>query len=98
MKTLRLAVLTTLALAGCGVDTSGISSLTGDATSGASLYAANCQSCHGTSGSQGAATTAKASVDEAASVILTGKEEMKSFSGTLSNQQIADIIAYLRTK
>jgi mono/diheme cytochrome c family protein len=87
-----------LAVAACG-DSTGVTSLTGDATAGKALYAAHCQSCHGATGTvrANAAGEAKGDPAEAAFVILHGKEEMPAYAGTLSNQQVADLLAYLKT-
>ena len=97
----RSAALLALPLvAACGSDTSGITSLTGNATSGQALYASNCQSCHGATGTQRANAVGEAKNDpaNAAAVILDGKDEMPGYSGQLSDQQVADIIAYLASK
>ncbi len=97
-KILPLLALATLAA--CGPDTAEITSLTGDVNRGIPLYNTNCKGCHGESGNEmaPAAREAKEEIDEAASVILKGDGTMPSFEGKLSNQEIADILAYLRTK
>lgn len=89
-----------LAAAACGTDTSGITELTGDAANGQTLYEANCQGCHGASGNEraGAAREAKESPDEAAQVIRDGDGEMPAFGeDQLSDQEVADLLAYLKT-
>jgi mono/diheme cytochrome c family protein len=94
----RVLLALPVALAACG-DPTGVTSLTGDATAGKALYAANCQSCHGPSGTAraNAAGEAKSDPAEAAAVILNGKEEMPAYASTLSHQQVADLLAYLKT-
>jgi mono/diheme cytochrome c family protein len=93
------ALLLAPALAACGSDTSGITSLTGDAASGKTLYVAQCQACHGSNGTAraDAAGEAKNNPSGAAAVILDGEDAMPGFQDKLSDQQVADILAYLRT-
>ena len=98
-------VLGSLLLAGCGPDQAtidAIKGLNGDATNGAKLYEANCQVCHGADGVSGTArkrvpSEMAGNADEAIGVILTGEDEMPAFEGTLTQQQIADIRAYVLT-
>lgn len=96
-----LAVLAS-SLNGCGTATSSatrssdIASLTGDTTSGQTLYTSNCSSCHGSDGQSGSVSknlTAKSSA-EIISTVLTGTGSMPSFSD-LSDQDIADVTAYV---
>ncbi|MFT3746492.1 MAG: cytochrome c [Pyrinomonadaceae bacterium] len=74
---------------------------------GASVYAANCASCHG---SDGRAKTAKGkrsgatdltsnwNADEARAIriITNGKGEMPSFKSKLSKEEIASVFGYIR--
>ncbi len=91
------------ALTGCGSNerTSSIGKLTGTASSGASVYATKCLSCHGSDGRSGSAREdiaheARDDSDEAIDKILGGGGGMPSFSN-LSDQDIADLVAYLKT-
>jgi alcohol dehydrogenase (cytochrome c) len=79
-----------------------IAALTGDVTSGQALFTAKCVSCHGSDARSGSAhentpQTATSETEFAIQIILSGKESMPSFSGTLGDQQIADILAYLKS-
>jgi len=99
MSLLRRTLLALpLVLVACG-DRTGVTALAGNAPAGQALYATHCQSCHGASGTgrANAAGEAKSDPSEAASVILGGKEEMPAYAGTLTTQQVADILAYLQT-
>ena len=85
-------MLLLLACAGANVSAS-----SGDTSSGAALYAANCSSCHGSS-AQGGAGPALAGISDSTGVvdtILAGTEGMPAFGGQLSDQDISDILAYL---
>jgi mono/diheme cytochrome c family protein len=90
---------------GCGPSTSDIAAvtaLTGDATHGKTVYEANCQGCHGADGASGTAKHdiaghAASDLEGAVRGVLAGKESMPSFQGLLSNQDIADVMAYLKS-
>ena len=81
--------------------------LTGDETNGAAVYSANCAVCHKASGlgvddpSPGIGdnlTGAAAETDadaEFAGIILDGKGSMTAFADSLSDQDIADVLAYV---
>jgi mono/diheme cytochrome c family protein len=73
---------------------------------GAAVYAAVCASCHMRDGrgATGAATYPAlvqdprlASIDYPILTVLLGQKAMPGFARTLSDQQIADVITYLRT-
>ena len=76
----------------------------GDAEAGATIYAENgCGSCHtladaGSTGNVGP-NLDESSVDFAAAVeqIANGGGGMQAYSGTLSEEQIADVAAYVVT-
>lgn len=74
--------------------------LTGDATNGADLYGANCESCHAADGSGGIGPSLVDELqntdeyNEFLQIILDGEGVMPGFSGSLSDQDIADIWAY----
>lgn len=98
MRNHLLAALAVLPLAACAnsaeVDT--ILGLTGDSTHGAVVYADNCAGCHGadaTGGTERGITGA--SDDEVASIVLSGEGRMPAFADTLSDQDIADVLAWL---
>src|SRR5258708_7879849 len=97
--------------AGCGgVDTSGttaatssrtstIQSLSGDSATGQSLFVSECARCHGSDGKGGNPGPNLTGRSEATvvSFALNGKgSEMPSFA-TLSDQNIADISAFVRS-
>ncbi len=98
-------ILTALLMA-CGDksdDTSGdrvstITALSGDSTSGEALYTSNCSGCHAADGSGGAGPALMGDLpdaEEIAETVINGKESMPSFD-SLSDQDIADVIAYLQ--
>jgi cytochrome c oxidase cbb3-type subunit 3 len=78
-----------------------ILALSGDASSGASLYASSCSGCHGVDG-EGVSAPAMAEVvsensdEEIVSAIYSGEGSgMPAYGGTLSDQDIADLLEYL---
>jgi mono/diheme cytochrome c family protein len=84
-------------LVGCGAASGDISSGSGDTSSGASLYAANCASCHGAD-AQGGSGPNIAGIGDSAGVIdtiLNGTEGMPGFASSLSDTDVSDILAYL---
>ena len=98
---LVFACSTSCSSASSSARASSIESLTADASSGQSLYASNCASCHGSNGASGSANKNVASVAKnqpttAIDQILGGGDGMASFS-SLSDQEIADIVGYLKT-
>ena len=73
---------------------------------GAAVYAAVCAACHmpdgrGASGAGSYPALARnpdlATAAYPIAVVLLGQKAMPSFAETLSNQQIAEVIGYLRT-
>jgi cytochrome c6 len=82
-------------------------STAGFAESGQDIYKANCQSCHGPTGTPSAgmakmmsvkaASEYKTSADEQFNSVKNGKNKMKPFAGKLTDAQIKDAIAYFRT-
>ena len=73
--------------------------LEGDATNGAEVYAVNCAGCHGADGGGGSGPNIQGedSEEEVASVILEGEDSMPSFDGDLTDQEIADVVAFVTT-
>lgn len=78
----------------------------GDAPSGAEIYADACKGCHGSDGQGGVGRKLKPNefVQQSANaelltLLLTGRPgtAMRSFDGRLSESQLADVIAFLRT-
>ncbi|MBL8684668.1 MAG: cytochrome c [Myxococcales bacterium] len=100
-----LALVVALVAPACGASAaqiSAVTSLTGTASAGQSVYSSQCQSCHGTNGRSGSAgrnivQVAQSNTNAAVGVILLGDGTMPSFDNTLTDQQIADVIAYVKT-
>jgi mono/diheme cytochrome c family protein len=77
------------------------------ADSGEAVYKANCQSCHGATGTPNAGIAKLMSVKPAAEYKTTEKEQiesvakgkgkMKPFAGKLTDAQIKDAVTYFRT-
>jgi mono/diheme cytochrome c family protein len=80
---------------GAGVDA--VLALTGDTGNGEVVFAANCASCHAADGTGGTGPniTGGLSADQIARVVVNGEDSMPSFSGTLSDQEMADVVAYV---
>ncbi len=84
-------------------DTEAVLALTGDADNGQSVYEAKCTSCHHADGTGDAALDYPSLVteipgeeeDEIVSLILSGLETMPSFRSQLSDQEVADVLAYV---
>lgn len=95
----RLGVLF-VALMGCNGGESRLDqvlALTGDEGDGATVFADNCAVCHGADGSGGSGPNIQGEdeLEEVIGVVLSGEEEMPSFDGDLSDQEIADVAAYV---
>lgn len=91
-------------LVGCGGDDEGtgsrvddIMALTGDAAAGETVFANNCAVCHGADGTGGSGPdiTGEDSAEEVAEIVLNGEEGMTAFDGVLTDQEIADVVAYV---
>lgn len=77
------------------------------AESGAAIYKAHCQSCHGSAGTPSPgiakmmgvkpASEYKGSEADMVAAVKNGKGKMKAFSGKLSDAQIKDAVTYFRT-
>jgi len=104
---LFLASFATLNLAGCageeeGDDVDAILALNGVAASGATVYGAQCQACHGADGAGGGsfpslvAMVPGASDAEIVSIVLEGEGTMPAFRSKLSDQEVADLLAHMR--
>jgi mono/diheme cytochrome c family protein len=95
-----LPLLTVALLAACGgkddrVDE--ILALDGDADAGAEVFASTCAGCHGADGGGGSGPNLQGEdeVEEVTEVVLYGEEEMPGFDGDLTDQEIADVVAYV---
>jgi cytochrome c6 len=79
----------------------------GFAESGEAIYTANCQSCHGSTGTPSAgiakmmgvkpAAEYKTSEKEQIESVKNGKGKMKAFAGKLTDEQIKDVVVYFRS-
>lgn len=80
-----------------------ILSLTGDAAAAQGNYTAVCAACHGPDGAgvpPSPALTERVPTltdDQIVTTILEGKGNMDSYALVLRNQEIADLLAYLKT-
>jgi mono/diheme cytochrome c family protein len=84
-----------------------LSGAMGFAQAGQAVYKANCQACHGSSGTPSPgiakmmgvkpASEYKESEKEMIEAVTNGKGKMKAFTGKLSAEQIKDAVAYFRT-
>lgn len=100
MRTLRSIILFSFFATACGgkpdrVDD--INALEGDAENGALVYAANCAACHGADGTGGSGPdiTGEDDQDEVTEVVLNGEGGMPAYDGELSDQEIADVVAFV---
>ena len=78
-----------------------ILALEGDVSNGETLFSSNCTSCHPADGTEGTGPALNAVVptlDDAsmATSIANGVGIMPVFSNALTNQEIADVMAYVR--
>lgn len=99
-KTIRSMAV--LAAAVCLAGTMGFAQSAGEA-----VYKANCQSCHGSTGTPNpgiakamgvkAASEYKDSAKEQIEAVKNGKGKMKAFSSKLNDAQIKDAVDYFRT-
>ncbi|MEW5960217.1 MAG: c-type cytochrome, partial [Chloroflexota bacterium] len=78
----------------------------GEAVAGEEIYTDTCQGCHGSDGQGGVGRRLKPSEfvqtstnADLLSLLLTGRSgtAMRSFAGQLNEEQLADVIAFLRT-
>ncbi len=81
---------------GPGVDA--VMALSGDTAKGAEVYVGHCASCHGVDGSGGSGPSLTGEAEdptEIAAVVVNGDGEMPGFAGALSDQDMADVVAYV---
>ena len=103
---LALLALTALALTACSGgdddDVAAILALDGSPTAGKAVYDNKCASCHKPDGSGDSTFPSlvtkvpQESDEDIIEVILNGKGAMQGFRDELSDQQVADLHAYLR--
>ena len=85
-------------------DVATIVALSGDATSGESLYGTHCSSCHMADGTGNPGLNYPSLVEHAphetdeeiVAIVLEGEEAMPAFRSQLSDQEVADVLAYIR--
>jgi len=91
------SILVLTLLAGCSGGTE--DTATGDAVAGEAVFDANCASCHGvggTGGSSGPDLTAESEeAGEIEEIVRNGEGDMPAYEGTLDDQEIADVVAYV---
>ena len=86
-------------LAGCATETT----IEGDATAGADVYAATCTGCHGADGTGDAVkgfpdlTVTSLSTAEIEERVRNGEGVMPAYEGQLEDQEIADVVAYVES-
>ncbi len=79
-----------------------VAALTGTAATGKPLYEANCIACHladGTGNASGANIKNQAktqTVTQLATTIISGKDKMVAYGSMYTDQQVADIVAYVK--
>jgi len=104
---LFLATFASLSVTGCageedGDDVDAILKLNGAAASGATVYDAQCKACHGADGAGGGSFPSLVAKvpgqgdEEIVSIVLEGAGTMPAFRSKLSDQEAADLLAYLR--
>ncbi|WP_430789858.1 c-type cytochrome [Virgibacillus flavescens] len=84
---------------GTGGDT-GETTAQGDAANGDEIYQSNCMSCHGQEGAGGSGPSLQSSTDYDAVMqqVKNGGGGMPAFEEQLSEQEIADVSAYITEK
>lgn len=106
MRYARITILFTLFSAACdgGKQVDDILALEGDAENGALVWADNCAACHAADGTGGQGPDlvsllvnngAEEEHPDFTEMILGGEGDMPSFADTLTDQEIADILAWL---
>ena len=73
--------------------------LSGDIANGSTLYATNCQACHGATGEGGTGTvlTGLTFTEDLVNSVIDGKNYMPAFGTVLLDQEIADLIAHVES-
>ena len=86
---------------GTGSRTDAILALSGDSAAGEAVFTANCTSCHPADGSEGFGPALSEEVPEHSDEdildqVINGEGSMPPFGDALTDQQMADLLAYLR--
>lgn len=96
-----VALLSLVVVSACGDSRAEtIAALDGDSSAGATVFEQNCQGCHGANAAGGSGPNLAGEADEPEEVINTilhGDGEMPSFEQTLTDQEIADVVAFLQS-
>lgn len=76
-----------------------ILALTGDSAAGMTIYSDNCSICHGDSGEGGTGDPLDVAIpaETIVETVYYGEGIMAAYSETLSDQEIADVAAYVQT-
>ncbi len=77
-----------------------ILALSGDVATGRTLYTSNCQSCHAADGAgvdDLGANIQETDIDVVVDAVLNGRTGMTAYAEFFSDQQIADIAAFVET-
>lgn len=80
-----------------------VAALAGDARSGAALFRNSCSSCHGEDGQGGGYDFSLVQSlgfhedAELAQAMISGRLEMPAFGEVFEDQQLADLLAHIRT-
>jgi mono/diheme cytochrome c family protein len=95
-----LLPLTLAVLAACGGKDDRVEeilALDGDADAGAEVFGSSCAGCHGADGGGGSGPNLQGEdeAEDVAEMVLTGDGSMPAFDGELSDQEIADVVAYV---
>lgn len=99
MRRSLLALPLLVACSGAADKDTGGTDIDGDAAAGADVYASNCAGCHGANGEGGSGPALADEVPEKSDadlegIITNGTGSMPGFE--LEDQEMADLIAYLR--
>ena len=97
MTTLIFVSLFAVACGGKSGRVDDINALEGDSDNGAAVFASNCAGCHAADGTGGSGPdiTGEDEQDEVTEIVLNGEGDMPSYDGDLSDQEIADVVAYV---
>ena len=76
-----------------------ILALTGDSAAGMTIYSDNCAICHGDSGEGGTGEPLNVTIptETIVETVYYGEGIMAAYSETLTDQEIADVTAYVET-
>jgi len=99
----RIRVLGLVALVGCGDRYGRILELEGDRLQGEILYSQDCASCHGDDGYGGIGPSLVERLplltdEEILETIETGPGAMTPFEGRFTNQELADLVLFLKAE